>query len=73
MYAEFGDDSDIYVKMSGERLECVGCVILGKSFYAYSTDGMSLHLEDHKLNYDKVPDYLEDSLWSDDEINFPYE
>lgn len=72
MYSEFSDSSDVYVTMSNNRLECVACCLKGGSFYATSTDQMSIHLSEHVKNGDNVPDYLEDSLWNDDDKNFPY-
>lgn len=72
MYTDFSDNSDVLITMSGNRLECVACSLSGGSFYAYTTDSMCFHLQKHTENGDRIPEDLEDKLWSDDDTNFPY-
>lgn len=71
-YSRFDNSSDVYVFMSIHgHLECCGCSVVGGTFYAYSTEQMCNHLDEHRNLGDSVPDEIEDLLWEDDMDNFP--
>jgi hypothetical protein len=55
-YCRFGNDSDVYIYSTGKYLVCDTCKIKGgKSFATLRYSRMSVHLESHVANGDRVP------------------
>lgn len=70
-YTRFGPDSDVYVFMSDEGIECCGCP-MGGSYTARSTDEMVAHLAAHVERGEAVPDDVVPSLLEDANENEYY-
>lgn len=54
-YARFGYDSDVYVFLSSDALECCACLLRSGRFAARSTAEMTEHLDAHRARGHSVP------------------
>lgn len=70
-YARFGDGSDVYIFLSGDGLECSGCVLNFFGNWTYpSTQSMVDHLVQHEEAGYQIPATIIGELWQDDQDNF---
>ncbi len=69
-YCRFGSDSDVYMYVRAEGIECCGCKLQkfgdGKRFPLLNSTAEAIgHLEDHETAGQLVPQYAYDELKSE--------